>query len=81
MQGIDGVEVRVDEGLWQPMEVSTPLSDGSWVQWRGDVEATGGVQYLEVRAIGSDGEVQTDVRVSAHPDGATGHHRRRIRVV
>ncbi len=74
LQGIDGAEVRLDEGPWAAMELSTPLSDRSWVQWRGRFEVAVGEHQLEVRAIGGDGEIQTAEQHYAMPDGATGHH-------
>jgi len=79
LQGVGGVEVRLDEGPWQSMELSTPLSEQSWVQWRGMIETAAGDHSIEVRAIGGDGEVQTDERQPPQPDGATGHHKVRFR--
>ncbi len=72
--GITRVEVRVDEGPWEEAEISQPLSEDSWVQWRHEWEATGGVHVLYVRATDAAGVTQTEERVSPRPDGATGHH-------
>jgi DMSO/TMAO reductase YedYZ molybdopterin-dependent catalytic subunit len=74
LQGIGGVEVSLDGGPWTGVDLSTPLSDKSWVQWRGEIEVAAGEHSLEVRAIGGDGEIQTAERTAAMPDGATGHH-------
>ena len=32
-RGVAGVEVRIDDGPWQPARVSRPISDATWVQW------------------------------------------------
>ena len=72
--GVAGVEVRVDGGDWRPAELATSLGVDTWVQWRLDWEAEPGVHRIAVRAIGANGEVQTDARAGVVPDGATGHH-------
>ncbi|MFH2072559.1 MAG: molybdopterin-dependent oxidoreductase [Actinomycetota bacterium] len=74
-RGIAAVEVSLDDGPWQQAEVSVPLSDDAWVQWRVAVTAAPGSHHLEVRATDGDGVVQTDVVQAPAPDGATGHHR------
>ncbi len=33
-RGVSKVEVSIDGGTWQPAELSAPLSDATWVQWR-----------------------------------------------
>ena len=32
-RGVAKVEVQVDEGAWAAAELSTPISDATWVQW------------------------------------------------
>ena len=75
LEGVDAVEVRVDEGDWLPAEVSEPLSSKTWVQWRVTVDLAAGRHVLAVRVTDGSGEVQTDEQRPPRPDGATGHHR------
>jgi DMSO/TMAO reductase YedYZ molybdopterin-dependent catalytic subunit len=79
-RGISAVEVRVDDGGWQPAEISTPISDATWVQWLLRWEATPGSHTLRVRATDGTGEVQTDRQTRPAPDGARGHHTIRVQV-
>jgi hypothetical protein len=76
--GISAVEVRIDEGDWQPAELGDATSGHTWVQWRAVVDVEPGDHILAVRATDADGEVQTDAPASPAPDGATGHHARRF---
>jgi DMSO/TMAO reductase YedYZ molybdopterin-dependent catalytic subunit len=77
-RGIAGVEVRVDEGPWQPCEVSEPLSDDAWVQWRLRVPLPAGPHVAEVRATDGDGRVQVSRYTPPRPDGATGYDTLRL---
>ena len=79
-RGISGVEVQVDEGGWEPAELSVPISDATWVQFVRRWEATGGEHVVTVRAIDGTGEIQTDQRTRPAPDGARGHHSVRVTV-
>ena len=73
-RGIETVEIRVDEGTWQTCELSEPLSDDTWVQWKRDWQATPGRHTIQVRATDGLGDVQTADRTRPAPDGARGHH-------
>jgi DMSO/TMAO reductase YedYZ molybdopterin-dependent catalytic subunit len=73
-RGIQGVEVQVDGGAWQPATLSAPISEATWVQWLLRWDATPGSHQIVVRAIDGTGEVQTDLRSRPAPDGARGHH-------
>ena len=79
--GISGVEVQVDDGPWMAATVADALSDDTWVQWHVAWEATPGEHTVQVRATDGDGVTQTDERSKPAPDGATGWHRRTVRVV
>ena len=72
--GIAGVEVSVDGGAWQSVEIASPPTDDTWVQWAGTVDLAPGDHVLRVRATSKDGEVQTGTERSVLPDGATGWH-------
>ncbi len=78
--GIAAVEVSVDDGPWQTATLGNVASDDTWVQWRWVWDATPGEHTLSVRATDRRGEVQTAERAAVAPDGATGHHRRRVTV-
>jgi hypothetical protein len=73
-RGIAAVEVQVDGGEWRSAELSTPISDATWVQWLYRWDATAGDHRLSVRATDGMGEVQTDRVTRPPPDGARGHH-------
>ncbi len=74
-RGIAGVEVRIDDGAWQEAQISRPISNATWVQWRLAWSATLGRHSIEVRATDASGDVQTEQRTDPAPDGARGHHR------
>ena len=75
---ISGVEVQVDEGPWLPAQLSVPLSDYSWVQWRVPVEVAAGSHTLRVRATDGTGATQAAERTPPAPDGARGYHEIRV---
>lgn len=79
-RGVARVDLRVDDGPWEPCDLGRVVSDETWVQWHRIWEATPGEHVLRVRAVAADGEVQTAEVRSPAPDGATGHHARRVRV-
>jgi DMSO/TMAO reductase YedYZ molybdopterin-dependent catalytic subunit len=74
-RGIAGVEVRIDDGAWQPAQISQPISKATWVQWLFAWAAVTGPHSIEVRATDGTGTVQTDQVSNPAPDGARGHHR------
>jgi DMSO/TMAO reductase YedYZ molybdopterin-dependent catalytic subunit len=78
--GIERVEVQVDDGPWQAATLATAISVDTWVQWHYEWDATSGTHTLRVRAIDTDGEVQTSKRQGVVPDGATGLHERTVDV-
>ncbi len=74
-RGISKVEVQLGEGSeWVEAEVSEPLSENAWVQWKIDWDATPGRHELRVRATDGDGVTQTEEATPPAPDGATGWH-------
>ena len=73
--GIDGVELRIDGGDWQPTELATEVNDTTWRQWSFPWDATSaGRHTIEVRAIDRNGAIQTEERSEPLPNGASGHH-------
>jgi DMSO/TMAO reductase YedYZ molybdopterin-dependent catalytic subunit len=79
-RGISAVEVRVDDGAWEPARLGAVPSEDSWVQWVLEWDATPGEHVVAVRATDGDGELQTEEPARPDPDGAQGWHRRRYRV-
>jgi DMSO/TMAO reductase YedYZ molybdopterin-dependent catalytic subunit len=80
LKGIDRVEFQIDDGAWQDAEITAPLSDRAWVQWRGVANVASGNHGVRVRATDGTGYTQTAERVSPRPDGATGIHRTEFQV-
>jgi DMSO/TMAO reductase YedYZ molybdopterin-dependent catalytic subunit len=79
-RGIERVELQVDDGEWVEAELSTPISDATWVQWLVRWEADAGEHRLRVRATDGTGEVQAEERSRPAPDGARGYHTISVRV-
>jgi DMSO/TMAO reductase YedYZ molybdopterin-dependent catalytic subunit len=71
-RGIEGVEVRIDDGEFAPAELAQALNDDTWRQWRFAWDATPGRHTLTARATDGTGEVQTEERTDVLPDGASG---------
>jgi DMSO/TMAO reductase YedYZ molybdopterin-dependent catalytic subunit len=79
-RGIQRVDVRAGEGDWTSAELNRALSPLTWVLWRAELELPPGTHEIRVRAVDGTGEIQTDRRSDTHPDGATGHHQKRVDV-
>jgi len=79
-RGITAVEVQVDDGPWRTADLGPEMSDGTWRQWVWSWEATPGSHTLRVRATDGTGAVQTEEVAPPDPDGATGHHSRKVTV-
>ncbi|MFD4459483.1 molybdopterin-dependent oxidoreductase [Nocardia sp. NPDC058480] len=79
-RGITAVEVQVDDGPWQQATLAAAYSIDTWRQWTWVWNASPGTHSLRVRAVDATGTVQTDVRTTPFPDGATGRHSRVVTV-
>ncbi len=73
-RGIKAVEVRIDDGPWQPAQLGAAYSDDAWRLWSFAWNATQGPHVIAVRATDNTGAVQTEQRAGVIPDGATGWH-------
>src|SRR5665647_3533333 len=73
-RGIRAVEVRVDDGAWQPARLASEPSIDSWRQWVLPWQAVRGSHTITVRATDTAGVVQTQMQAPPAPDGATGWH-------
>jgi len=77
-RGIARVEAQLDDGEWREAELSVPLSDYTWVQWRAALDVPAGEHTVRVRATDGTGATQPAERTAPAPDGARGHHQIRI---
>lgn len=74
-RGITAVEVRIDDGPWQPAQLGVSYSNDTWRLWSFRWQAeTPGPHEIAVRATDSTGTVQTADEADVVPDGATGWH-------
>jgi DMSO/TMAO reductase YedYZ molybdopterin-dependent catalytic subunit len=71
-RGISRVEVRTDDGPWEPAALRTPLSSLTWVIWRYDWAFQPGTHTFAVRCWDGNGTAQITTPSPAEPDGATG---------
>ena len=71
-RGIKAVEVRIDDGPWQPAQMGAAYSNDTWRLWTYDWQASPGAHTVTVRATDNTGAVQTGEQASPMPDGATG---------
>ncbi len=78
--GISKVEVRVDQGGWQPAALAETVGPDTWRQWKFDWDAAVGDHTLSVRATDANGNVQTEDDAPPEPDGATGWHTINVKV-
>ena len=70
--GVAGVEVQVDGGAWQSARLGPTAGDDYWRQWYLPWTAEPGEHRLACRATNRNGEVQTAVRATPFPNGASG---------
>ncbi len=74
-RGVRAVEVRIDDGGWQPAELGASYSTATWRLWSFPWQAkTTGRHTITVRATDNTGATQTADQVGSVPDGATGWH-------
>ncbi|WP_323186191.1 molybdopterin-dependent oxidoreductase [Streptomyces sp. NBC_01373] len=79
-RGVSAVEVRVDDGPWQPAQLAAVPSVDTWRQWSWPWQAAPGKHRLQVRATDNTGQVQTGQVHKPLPDGATGWHTIKVTV-
>jgi DMSO/TMAO reductase YedYZ molybdopterin-dependent catalytic subunit len=74
-RGVRAVEVRIDDGPWQPAQLGASYNDDTWRLWSFDWHAEqSGEHRISVRATDDTGEVQTSQEAGVIPDGASGWH-------
>lgn len=72
--GIDRVEVRLDNGSWQPAVLSAQDTVDTWRMWWAELRVPPGSHQVACRATDHGGYTQTQDRAGTVPDGATGWH-------
>ncbi len=77
-RGVRSVEVKVDDGDWQPAQLREPMSDLTWVLWRFDWPFAAGEHTFTVRCTDGDGDAQLTEQRPPHPSGATGLNRDQV---
>jgi DMSO/TMAO reductase YedYZ molybdopterin-dependent catalytic subunit len=78
VRGISKVELRVDNGVWMPADLRTPLSGQTWVVWRCDWSMQRGKHTFTVRCFEGDGTPQIAREAPPDPSGATGFETRSV---
>jgi DMSO/TMAO reductase YedYZ molybdopterin-dependent catalytic subunit len=74
-RGISRVDVSTDAGVtWQTATLKRPLAEQTWVLWEIGWNVTPGTYVIAVRAIESDGTVQSPAEAPPLPDGASGFY-------
>lgn len=74
-RGVRAVEVRIDDGPWQPATLGAAYSKDTWRLWSFAWQADKpGPRIIAVRATDETGAVQTSDITDVAPDGATGWH-------
>ncbi|HTQ22963.1 molybdopterin-dependent oxidoreductase [Mycobacterium sp.] len=74
-RGVRAVEVRIDDGGWQPAELGASYSNQTWRLWSFAWQPKNpGKHSITVRATDNTGAVQTADQADPAPDGATGWH-------
>jgi hypothetical protein len=71
-RGVKSVEVRIDDGPWQPATLGAAYSNDTWRLWTYPWQATPGSHTITARATDNTGAVQTEQPAPPAPDGATG---------
>jgi len=71
-RGVAAVEVRIDDGPWQPARLGPDIGVDCWRQWYLPWDAKPGLHRLAVRATDRTGGVQTADRAAPFPEGSSG---------
>jgi DMSO/TMAO reductase YedYZ molybdopterin-dependent catalytic subunit len=74
-RGVRAVEIRINDGVWQPARLGASYSNETWRLWSFPWQAKSpGKHTITVRAADNSGATQTEDQVGTVPDGATGWH-------
>lgn len=73
-RGIEKVEIRIDDGPWQPVWLAASGGIDLWRQWWFRYDGPAGRHTAQVRATDGTGATQPERRTKVFPDGARGWH-------
>jgi DMSO/TMAO reductase YedYZ molybdopterin-dependent catalytic subunit len=73
-RGIDKVEIRIDDGEWQDVQLAADGGIDLWRQWSYRYDGPPGLHSAQVRATDRTGATQPEERTKVFPRGATGWH-------
>ncbi|MHA7144755.1 molybdopterin-dependent oxidoreductase [Arthrobacter sp. TmT3-37] len=71
-RGITAVEVSVDGGDWEAVDLAAEASVDTWRQWSYGVDLEPGLHTVRARATDAADGLQTDQRADTVPNGASG---------
>ena len=60
--GVERVEVRADDGPWQPAQLATEVNLDTWRMWRAELDLGPGRHVLQCRATDRSGATQPEQR-------------------
>jgi DMSO/TMAO reductase YedYZ molybdopterin-dependent catalytic subunit len=72
--GVGRVQVRIDNRPWRDATLGPSGGSIYWRQWFVRWDAPKGEHRIRVRAVGTNGDVQTSTPAEPAPDGASGYH-------
>ncbi|MFF7643860.1 molybdopterin-dependent oxidoreductase [Streptomyces canus] len=72
--GVEAVEIRIDDGPWQPAELAGELAPAAWRRWRLPLALPPGRHTIQARCTARGGELQSPVPRAPFPTGASGYH-------
>jgi DMSO/TMAO reductase YedYZ molybdopterin-dependent catalytic subunit len=78
-EGVEGVEVQVDDGEWRSAELGGEVAPTMWRQWQLSWDASPGEHVLRVRAIGRRRR-QPEDEEPPYPVGSRGYDAHRVTV-
>ncbi len=82
LRGVQRVEISVDNGLsWQDAQLKPARNELSWNLWAFNWQAEPGNYNVLVRATDGGGATQSAEQRRPLPDGATGYHKLKVRVI
>jgi len=72
--GVKSVEIKIDDGAWQPATLAAPIATNTWRLWSFVWTAQPGDHTITVRMTHDNGTVQSDAQHGVYPGAASGLH-------
>ncbi len=80
IRGISRVELNIDNGGWQPVQLKEAFSEITWRPWRYEWQTTPGDHLVLVRATDGQETLQSAEVLPPHPSGASGLQALKLRI-